>query len=94
MERWCGGVPRPVTGLNLFETEIKVSKEARYLGVVLESKLNWSSHLEYACGKVTQAYIGPARKPSDKSGGWGRITSVGCQREAKKALDNITRMML
>ena len=46
----------PVSGLKLFGKEIKVSKEAKYLGVVLDSKLNWSKHLEYACGKVTQAY--------------------------------------
>ena len=36
--------------------EIKVSKEAKYLGVVLDSKLNWSRPLEHAFGKVTQAY--------------------------------------
>ena len=42
-----------VTGLKLFEKEIKVSKEAKYLSVVFDSKLNWSRH---ACGKFTQAY--------------------------------------
>ena len=47
---------RPVAGLKLFDKEKKASKEAQYLGVVLDSKLNWSSHLEYACGKITQAY--------------------------------------
>ena len=47
---------RPVTGLKLFGKEIKVSKEAQYLGVVPDSKPNWSSHLECTYGKVTQAY--------------------------------------
>ena len=47
---------RPVTGLKLFDEHIKASKEAKYLGVALDSKLNWSSHLEYGCGKVTIAY--------------------------------------
>ena len=46
----------PVSGLKLFRKEIKVSKEAKYLGVVLDSNLNWSRHLKLACGKVTQAY--------------------------------------
>ena len=48
---------RPVTGPKLFEKEIKFSKKAKYLGVILYSKLNWNRHLEYAFGKVTQAYL-------------------------------------
>ena len=47
---------RPVSGLKLFGKEIKVSKKAKYLGVVLDSKLNWGKHLEHAREKVTQAY--------------------------------------
>ena len=47
---------RSVTGLKLFQKEIKVSKKTKYLGVVLDSKLNWTSHLEYACREVTQGY--------------------------------------
>ena len=31
---------RPVSGLKLFGKEIKISKDAKYLGVVLDSKLN------------------------------------------------------
>ena len=46
-----------VSGLKLLGKEIKVSKEAKYLGVVLDSKLNWRRHLELACVKVTQAYL-------------------------------------
>ena len=46
---------RPVAGLKLSEKEIKVSKKAKYLGVVLDSILNWTRHLEFAYGKVTQA---------------------------------------
>ena len=42
-----------ISGLKLFGKEIKVSKEAKYLRVVLDSKLNWSRHLEHACGKAT-----------------------------------------
>ena len=38
------------------EEQIGLVEAAKYLGVVLDSKLNWSCHLEYACGKVTQAY--------------------------------------
>ena len=47
---------KPVTGLNQFQKEVKVSKEAKYLGIVLDYIQNWSKHLEYPCGKVTQAY--------------------------------------
>ena len=45
-----------VSGLKLFGKKVKLSKEAKYLGVVLDSKLIWSRQLEYARGKVTQAY--------------------------------------
>ena len=31
---------RPVSGLKLFGKEIKFSKEAKFLGVLLDSKLN------------------------------------------------------
>ena len=47
---------KPVIGLKLFDKEIRASNEAKYLGVILDSKLNWSSHLKYDCGNVTQAY--------------------------------------
>ena len=47
---------KPVTGLKLFDKEMKASKEAKYLGIVLDSKLNWGSHLQYVCRKATQAY--------------------------------------
>ena len=33
-----------------------VSKEAKYLGVVLNSKLNSGRHLKHVCEKVTQAH--------------------------------------
>ena len=46
----------PVSGLKLFGKKIKVLKEAKYLGFVLDSKLNCGRHLEHTCGKVTQAY--------------------------------------
>ena len=49
VEKWCGG-------LKLFEKKKKVSKEPKYVAVVLDSKLNYSRHLEYSCRKVTQAY--------------------------------------
>ena len=46
----------PVSGLKLFGKELKVSKEAKNIGVVLDSKLNWSRYLEHVSGKVTQTY--------------------------------------
>ena len=36
----------PVIGLKQLKKEIKVSKEAKYLGVVLDSKLIWNRRLE------------------------------------------------
>ena len=69
---------RPVTRLKLFDKEIKASKEAKYLGVVLDSKLKWSSHLWYACRKVTQAYWA-CRRAFGTTWGWGRIG--GCTRQ-------------
>ena len=46
----------PLSGLKLSGKEIKVSKEAKYFGVALDSKLNCCRHLEQACGKVAQTY--------------------------------------
>ena len=36
------GCTRSVAGIKLFQKEVKVSKEVKYLRVVLAFKLNWS----------------------------------------------------
>lgn len=36
----------------LFNTELQLSSEVKYLGVILDSKLNWSNHLDYKLNRA------------------------------------------
>ena len=40
--------------LTMCDREITVVKEAKYLGIMLNSSLSWRSHLEIACERATQ----------------------------------------
>ncbi|XP_073948802.1 uncharacterized protein [Choristoneura fumiferana] len=40
----------------LFNTELQFSSEVKYLGVILDSKLNWSNHLNNKIDKATVAF--------------------------------------
>ncbi len=40
----------------LYGVQLHLSKEAKYLGVILDSKLLWNSHLEQKCRKATAAF--------------------------------------
>ena len=72
---------RTVRGLKLFEKEIQVSKEAKYLGVVLVSKLNWSRHLGETREERSLSPIETEGEPSEQREGWDQIKSVGCTRQ-------------
>lgn len=38
-------------------TEIKLYKQFKYLGVILDDKLTWNPQIEEACAKVTKALL-------------------------------------
>lgn len=40
----------------LFGTELQLAPEVKYLGVILDSKLNWSSHLNHKIDKATVTF--------------------------------------
>ncbi|XP_073966168.1 uncharacterized protein [Choristoneura fumiferana] len=42
--------------IGLFNTELQFSSEVKYLGVILDSKLNWSNHLNNKIDKATVAF--------------------------------------
>lgn len=44
-----------ITSLRLYNTQIELSTQAKYLGVILDQKLNWNAHLEHAINKAKSA---------------------------------------
>ena len=44
-----------ISNLKLGETILQLSTEVKYLGIILDQKLNWNAHIEYAIGKATSA---------------------------------------
>lgn len=45
------------TAIMLGETEIKVHKHFKYLGVILDNKLTWNPQIDEACAKATKALM-------------------------------------
>ena len=48
--------------LSLFGQQLQLSKNLKYLGVMLDSKLTWNSHMEYIFKKPRICYM-PAKGP-------------------------------
>jgi hypothetical protein len=46
---------QPSTTIELQGLSIKITRRNKYLGVVFDSKLNWSSHLAHAIKKSNEA---------------------------------------
>jgi hypothetical protein len=46
------GFKKPV----LFGTELQLKNQAKYLGVILEEKLIWNSHIDHRMQKATIAF--------------------------------------
>ncbi|XP_053686280.1 uncharacterized protein LOC128735819 [Sabethes cyaneus] len=44
-----------IADLQLRGVQLKLSKRTKYLGVILDHKLNWNDHLEYAISKASSA---------------------------------------
>lgn len=44
-----------ISNIHMKGTLMTLSSEVKYLGVILDSKLNWNSHLNYAIDKATNA---------------------------------------
>jgi hypothetical protein len=40
----------------LFDTELILNNQVKYLGVILDSKLNWKFHIGYRIRKASLAY--------------------------------------
>jgi hypothetical protein len=50
--RKIGGFYSP----RIFETELRMTDQVKYIGVILDKKLNWKAHLENRMGKACIAY--------------------------------------
>jgi hypothetical protein len=46
----------------LFDTELILNNQVKYLGVILDSKLNWKFHVDYRIRKASIAYWQCRRK--------------------------------
>ena len=57
-----------VRPLRFYGSEVHVSDEVKYLGVILDSKLNWSAHIELRIKKACMAF-GQCRRAIGKN--WG-----------------------
>ena len=42
--------------LRLFNVDLEFSKQAKYLGVILDTRLNWEAHLNYITDKATKSF--------------------------------------
>ena len=46
-------VPRHYGHYSIHDTDLEIVKSAKYLGVIIDSKLNWSDQISSACGKAS-----------------------------------------
>ena len=53
---------RQMKRITFYQQELTCVKQMKYLGVILDSKLNWKAHVDAKCQKAITAFISYAEQ--------------------------------
>ena len=62
---------RPVIDLRLNGVPLELVKEMKYLGIIVDSKLNWGRHIKSKCEKAISLPFWACRRAIGKTWGLG-----------------------